>query len=252
MTRVAGAPAFDDHVWRGLEYLAVSIQGDLLAWLGVAALTCCAVVWRCRAPALVWLSLFAVVSQVFYVVVVMGGDFMRGRFFAWLPLAVAACVLAASWLRSERAPWLCAALVAVVGWWSHHIALSERFWFNSAIAENERRAHGPLTMSREPYELYFAAPGAREAQAFQALLPPEGPRVVLVGMNGQWAYFTDPRRVDLIDTVGLSDAFVARCPVKRGKRAAGAPRTRHSGRVHSHPPRRDGGAMGKPRLARAL
>jgi arabinofuranosyltransferase len=221
LARVAGVPAFDDHVWRGLEYLAVSIQGDLLAWLGATAILCGAIVWRRRAPATIWLALFAVASQVFYVVVVMGGDFMRGRFFSWLPLAVAACVLVAPWLRSERPSWLAAALVAVVGWWSHDIALSERFWFNSGIAENERRAHGPLIMSREPYELYFTAPGAKDAQAFQASLPPEGPRVALVGMNGQWAYFTDPRRVDLIDTIGLSDAFVARCPVKRGRRRPG-------------------------------
>jgi len=168
----------------------------------------------------------AVTCQFCYVLAV-GGDFMRGRFMlSSLIVAVTAIPLLlqsrnSGNMRSELKALMVLALICF-GSYSRHV-VNFSVPREDVTVHNERRYFkaylGVRWFDWDHYKQHPWAVVGRETNA-----EPRGTGEAIIGMNGQRGFNVDPE-VALIDTVGITDAFVARCPVRNVARSGHFRRT---------------------------
>jgi hypothetical protein len=231
-----------DAARQGLGYLADWLQHEPLAAAGATALLVAGLVVSPSRYGLAWgLGLGLYLAAV----LLAGGDFMRGRFF--LPLFVGASVIgvlslatAAGALTEEASlpPWrrllvqrrelafLSLALFAVFFMLARFTQSAPNAAVSAAGIVNERmwydgyqlpayRANGRLTDSREDPSV------ADQLRRFARRC---GSITIHTPTPGMLAYLSGPS-VNVIDTLGLTDAYIARLP--RGNLLLNHPRPGH-------------------------
>ncbi|MDX2073872.1 MAG: hypothetical protein SFX19_05855 [Alphaproteobacteria bacterium] len=205
-----------EYIAQGLEYSFIWLTQDTASVVTVAALLLLAFINRRRIPATTKALAIGILINIAYVITI-GGDYMMGRFFAfiffvaaWLLLAtipprarpdllfVAALCLSLAWagsyfVRDIRLS--CQECVPMVGrvrdarWTFRNNALFSSYW--------------PLKMRVEG-EYKFARDGKKLAQEN----PPPVKPLRYVGMVG---YYAGPGAV-IIDQLGLGDPLLSRLP----------------------------------------
>lgn len=210
--KVGGRPFLENATF-GIQYLADSAQAEAHVWFAVLFLSVLFILpnrirlFSFRDHRLAALLLAGMYLQVAYVVLIAGGDFMRGRFLTIVTLGAATAMLNLRIGRSSKVGGalfaLCASLFVTCAW----IGAKEPLLWNASGVANERNFYkDTLGLNLAPDQNYTNHLWARQARE----LPVTGTSIV--GVNGQRAYWT-PRETRLVDPVALTDAFIARLPV---------------------------------------
>lgn len=214
-----GGRGFVQNAESGVHYLYDSMQAEWHTWLLIVLLPVLlflglrsrflTVVHRPVVGALV----AGMYMQIAYVVLIAGGDFMRGRFFTVVAIGASSALLffrfaAPLWIKGALAV-SCAGLFAVSAW----IGAKERQAFMAPGVANERNFYKhTLALNLDPKMNYTNHPWAQQARELAS--SPGG----VIGVNGQRAYWV-PRTINLTDPAALTDAFIARSPILDSSRS---------------------------------
>ncbi|MHC8412226.1 hypothetical protein ACYZTR_19520 [Pseudomonas sp. Hz4] len=209
--KVGGRTLMENAV-SGMDYLLDSVQSEWHVWMIIAVLPLISFyALRKKILSNDFRIVFAAVVagiylHVVYVLLVAGGDFMRGRFFT---VALLFAVIALLFVRFEVKVWkqvvtvvVCAVAFTNAAW----IGAKEYYLWPMSVTNERNYYKGQLGLNLDPQQNYTMHPWA-----VKALSLGDAPRLVgVVGQRGYWM----PRQTYLLDKVGLTDAFVARLKIK--------------------------------------
>ena len=210
--KIGGRP-FLVNLESGLHYLFDSMQTDLHIWI-LVVLFPILMLFAKNSRLLtvnhshILTALYAgIILHIIYVVLISGGDFMRGRFFTIVTLCASVGLLhfrfSARQFSNASTLVLCAGVLVVLAW----IGATEHVWWKARLVVNERDAYKEyLALNLAPEMNYTNHRWALEARKHPAS---ETGRLRMSGQIGYWI----PRQVKVIDKIGLTDAFIARSPV---------------------------------------
>ena len=201
-----------DLVKQGFVYLLDSIKMDPLTLVVIAAGISAPLLARRRRD---WPVALGVLLSVCFVVLV-GGDFMTGRFLA-SPFLCGVLLLTRTDWPSTRTLMPVPILLAVVAAFSSHessLVSDGRFRHDFTDHDNlvdERRAYYPFTglMSIERDTGKLTHPWAQLARDLRA----RGERVAVFGSDGFFGFSVGPR-LHSVDPLGLGDPLLARLPAR--------------------------------------
>jgi len=229
----------------GLHYLRDYAVHEPVQALVLTAVPVAAAVWivrSCRTRACLWAGLCLPAGILLHVAYItwVGGDFMRGRFA--VPALVAAVVLGsrllghvlpqvasrpvAAWVTARRPASLAWIVVLVAGGvslydWQPRTPSPERIEAEGGIADEYAWYAGEWDRPRfRPPE---SAPNERLltwmalGQGLERYSSEHGPITIVWGVMGILPYYAGPQ-VSVVDVLGLTDAFVARCPADPASR----------------------------------
>ena len=215
--KVGGRP-FLENVQSGVNYLLDSAQAEWHIWIIVLSLPLTLLmVFRNRVFQTEHASLMAalitgVYLQIIYVVVISGGDFMRGRFFTVVAVGGMVAMLFVqvrfSPISKATAIALSTVIFSICGW----IGAKEKLlWMAPGVANERNFYKDTLALNLDPDKNYTNHLWASQARELRNTAG------VIIGVNGQRGYWI-PRTIKLIDPVALTDAFIARLPVEDSTR----------------------------------
>jgi arabinofuranosyltransferase len=208
----------------GLLYTGDSLRHDPLTLCAIAGCVALAL-WR-RDARRSWL-LAGAVSYVAYVIVI-GGDFMRGRFFSAPLFTAMLCLATSDWLRTARERGAAAAIAAALALLGRAPPPFTGADYGKTIAErtpgvkihDERRmffAVSSLRNARAMNPSHPDHPWARSGLAAKAAAAADPrARVRVVDAIGYAGYYAGPG-VHLVDRWALADALLARLPAAFGR-----------------------------------
>lgn len=210
-----GARTLSENIKAGFNYFIDSFQSDILFFLLMFVVLIFGFTnilknrIQLKKDFFIFIMVIGILFQIFYVIVLAGGDFMRGRFFISILLMTA---LLFSFLdlkiKSTYLPFF-----LVCSFLSYYIGFNEKFIIKTHGIENERNYYKKyLALNLEPYHNYTLHPWGINGQNFNK----NDKTVPIIGVNGQRGYWID--KTKLIDLVGLTDAFIARTPVINSNR----------------------------------
>jgi arabinofuranosyltransferase len=205
-----GGISFIGGIRHGLKYLYEFLQSDVHVIVILVTLIICFLLSRISYKKEYFFVLVGIFLQIFYVIMV-GGDFMRGRFFVSSIIAIVFLFMNVNFNFKNK--YLNVGCIIVFGLFS--IFIYKRAFYEEIVKfpgmENERNFYKEyLAMNMAPNKVYSNHPWAKAGQNLDEKY--KGQNVTIVGVNGLRGYFCK-RNITLIDPVGLTDAFISRLPV---------------------------------------
>jgi arabinofuranosyltransferase len=210
-----GGKSLLENLHSGTNYLIDSIQSDILFFFFlfiILTLSLFIVVKNFRKEIeyknIIILISLGIIFQLVYIIILAGGDFMRGRFF--ISILVLSTILF-GFLRIKL-NYLIIGTIFIFSFISYNIGFKENFIFKTLGLTNERNYYkNYLALNLQPYNNYSFHSWGVSGQELN-----KNNQKVIIGVNGQRGYWIKEKK--LIDLVGLTDAFIARTPIEDSTR----------------------------------
>ncbi len=208
-----GGRTLHEDVMQGLRYTAEFVQTEMHFVFLFCVLCGCLIgaVYRKKLKTEFVGLMLSVCFQAAYVIII-GGCFMRGRFF--VSSIVILSITAISMLgriHFRMLPALLSLIFICSGICANYFAFTESLFYSQFGMENERNHYkSKLALNLEPGDNYTGHWFIETKKDF--FKSKAGTGYVHFKSNGQYAYFVS-RDIELVDYYGLSDAFIARLPV---------------------------------------
>lgn len=208
----AGGRTLVDSIMQGSRYILeyANTEIPIIILLIVATV----IVFRRARQRKYKILIASIFLQILYILL-LGGDFMRGRFLVVVSITTVFMVLNLPLVKkvNMRSSYLASIIgvFLVLSATTYYCAFKEQYIVKFPGMENERNFYKEyLALNLDSYHNYNNHPWAVAGQEIN--ISEGDKKTVIIGMNGLRGYFIN-RNITLIDLVGLTDAFISRLPV---------------------------------------
>jgi arabinofuranosyltransferase len=215
-----GGRSFYENIKSGLLYFFDSMQAEWHAWLVIFLIPIIYFIYILKKKTFIFKHkdfvlalIIGVYLNIFYVIVITGGDFMRGRFFSTSIFTASILLLFINFFINYNLKRIFFLFFSLISITSAYIGSKEILLFVQSGVENERNYYKKyLALHLDPENNYYNFDWSKDARHLNDA------NLNILGMNGQRAYYIK-KNINVIDPLGVSDAFISRCPVVKNLRS---------------------------------